>query len=288
MSGDFIAVDWGTTNRRCFLIEDGAVVSTERDDNGASQVAPGMFEAEVAGIRERIGDLPILMAGMVGSNIGWHAVPYVAAPARLADLAAGLFWADERTAIVPGVCWSEGGRGDVMRGEEVQFLGAAAAGLVPATALLCHPGTHCKWTRIEDGAIARFTTAMNGELFALLREHGLLARQLTGKAEVGPAFLAGVEEGRRRDLAASLFGIRARGLLGLADDKDAASFASGLIIGADAASRVESGETVHLLAGEELGSLYGAVIEALGATAVRVDSHAAFIAGITRLWELVR
>ena len=286
--GPFIAIDWGTTNRRCFLIDDGAVVSTERDDNGASQVAPGTFEAEVAAIRGRIGDLPILMAGMVGSNIGWHAVPYVAAPARLPDVAAGLFWADERTAIVPGVSWSDGTRGDVMRGEEVQFLGAAAAGLVPPTALLCHPGTHCKWTRVEDGAIARFTTAMNGELFALLRTHGLLARQLTAKAVPGPAFLAGVEEGRKRDLAASLFGIRARGLLGLADDSEAASFASGLIIGADTSARIQGHDVIYILAGEELGSLYGAAVEALGATAVRVDSHAAFVAGITRLWELCR
>ncbi len=288
MSGRFLAVDWGTTNRRVFLIEDGAVVATERDDRGASRVAPGGYEAEVAGIRERVGDLPMLMAGMVGSNIGWHTVPYAPAPARLTDLAAALHRVDHRTAIVPGVSWSDGHRGDVMRGEEVQFLGAAAAGLVPQNALLCHPGTHCKWTVIEDGAILRFTTAMNGELFALLRNHGLLARQLGGVAAPGPEFLAGVEEGRKRDLAASLFGIRARGLLGLADDKDAASFASGLLIGADAAARVGEHDSVYLLAGPELGALYLAAIEALGAKAELVDSHSAFVAGITRLWDLAQ
>ena len=45
---------------------------------------------------------------------------------------------------------------DVMRGEEVQLLGAHAAGLVPADALVCHPGTHNKWARLEGGRIARF------------------------------------------------------------------------------------------------------------------------------------
>ena len=30
-----IAVDWGTTNRRVFLIDGGAVAQTARDDRGA-------------------------------------------------------------------------------------------------------------------------------------------------------------------------------------------------------------------------------------------------------------
>ena len=142
----------------------------------------------------------MLIAGMAGSDIGWRNVPYVEAPAALADLAQALEWIDERTAIVPGVCCRDEGRVDVMRGEEVQFLGAVAAGLVPADSLLCQPGTHCKWAELKAGAITRFTTAMTGELFALLSSNGLLARQLTGVVEPGSAFLEGVAEGARRDL----------------------------------------------------------------------------------------
>jgi 2-dehydro-3-deoxygalactonokinase len=77
----FLAVDWGTTNRRVFLIEDGKVVRTERDDHGVTAVPNGGFEQEVAGIRARFGDLPMLLAGMVGANIGWRVAPYVPAPA---------------------------------------------------------------------------------------------------------------------------------------------------------------------------------------------------------------
>ena len=47
-------------------------------------------------------------------------------------------------------------RADVMRGEEVQLLGAHAAGMVAADALVCHPGTHNKWARLDGGRIARF------------------------------------------------------------------------------------------------------------------------------------
>ncbi|WP_380781972.1 2-dehydro-3-deoxygalactonokinase [Sphingomonas sp. R86520] len=282
----FIAVDWGTTNRRAFLIEEGKIVATERDDRGAANVAAADYEAEVAGIRERLGDLPMLLAGMVGSNIGWRSVPYVAAPAGLAEIATALDRIDDRTAIVPGLSYRDGLNADVMRGEEVQLLGAVAAALVPADALLCQPGTHCKWATVEDGRITRFTTAMTGEIFALLRAHGVLSRQLGHPVEPGAAFLEGVAEGAKRDLAASLFAIRARGVLGLADNAHAASFASGLLIGADTAARITAGATVHILADAALGALYASAIDALGGRSHHIDSQAAFVAGITRIQDL--
>ncbi len=274
----FLAVDWGTTNRRVFLVEDGRVARTERDDKGVTAVQD--FAAEAAGVRARFGDLPLLMAGMVGSNIGWQAGPYVQAPAGIAELAANLLRIDARTAIVPGV--SVTGPADVMRGEEVQLLGAVAAGLVPGDSLLVQPGTHCKWAEMQDGRIAGFRTAMTGELFALLRKHGLLAAQLGAEVTLGPAFLEGVAEGRERDLAASLFGIRAAKLLGQRDDADAASFASGLLIGADVAARLKTmgHDEVHILADATLGGLYAAAVEANGRVPHIVDSHAAFVAGI--------
>jgi len=276
----FLAVDWGTTNRRIYRIEDGRAVNTERDDRGVTAVAAGAFDSEVAAIRERFGDLPMLLAGMVGSNIGWRSAPYVRAPAGISELIRDLLWVDQRTAIVPGIATAD----DVMRGEEVQVLGAVHAGLVPSDALLCQPGTHCKWVETEAGRVARFTTAMTGELFALLRSHGLLASQLGGEVKLGEAFRAGVEEGGRRDLAASLFRIRAAKLLGLRDDADAASFTSGLLIGADVSARLEGRhDPVHILADPHLGGLYAAAIKAQGSAAMIVDSHTAFEAGINAI-----
>ncbi|MEH3099920.1 2-dehydro-3-deoxygalactonokinase [Sphingomonas adhaesiva] len=282
----FLAVDWGTTNRRVFAIDDGRVVATERDDRGASVVED--FPAEIAAIRARHGDHPLLLAGMVGSNIGWRAMPYVPAPAGLAEVAAAVAQVAPGVRIVPGVSYRDARRGDVMRGEEVQLLGAVAAGQVPADALLCQPGTHCKWATMAQGRIAAFVTAMTGELFALLRTHGLLARQLTGPVSDGAAFRDGVAEGARADLAASLFGIRAASLLGMRDDAEAAAYASGLLIGADAAQRLAQAghDIVHVLADPALGGLYAAAIETLGRRAAIVDSNAAFVAGITRIQEL--
>lgn len=289
MDGPFLAVDWGTTNRRVFLIEDGQAVRSERDDRGVIAVARGGFAAEVAGIRARFGDLPMLLAGMVGANIGWKVAPYVPAPAGMEALAAGVLRIDRHIMIVPGLSLDRDGRADVMRGEEVQLLGAVAAGLAPPDSLLCQPGTHCKWAEMSGGQVAGFTTAMTGELFALLRTHSLLAAQLGGTVTPDDAFHDGVAEGARRDLAASLFGIRAGGLLGRRDDGQAAAYASGLLIGADVAARLAETQhdTVHVLADPALGGLYVAAIGANGRSARLVDSHAAFIAGIVRIGALL-
>ena len=278
-----LAIDWGTTNRRVYRIGDGAVVATERDALGVTAVSD--FAGELAAIRARFGDLPVLMAGMVGSTIGWREARYVPAPAGLDDLGDNLLRIDERTAIVPGVSFSDGTSGDVMRGEEVQLLGAVAAGLTPPDALLVQPGTHCKWVEMAGSRITRFTTAMTGELFALVRAHGILSAQLGADVALGDAFRDGVREGAKRDLTASLFGIRAAKLLGLRDDADAASFASGLIIGADVAARVAERpfDTAYILADPVLGGLYAAAIEVNGRTGTIIDSQAAFVAGISRV-----
>ena len=285
----YIAVDWGTTNRRTYLIEDGQLVRTDRDNLGVTAVTKHGFEREIAVLRTRFGNLPMLLAGMVGSTIGWREVPYVRVPAGLIALADGLCPIDDRTAIVPGLSFVDGANADVMRGEEVQLLGATAAALVPPDAFLCQPGTHCKWAEMKRGDVARFTTAMTGELFALIRAHGLLAAQLGGPVSLGTAFDQGVAEGARRDLAASLFGIRAAHVLGRRDAGDAASFASGLLIGGDVAARLTETRhgTIHVLADPGLGALYAAAIEAQGRTAVIVDSHAAFIAGVIHLGKLI-
>ena len=146
----FIGVDWGTTNRRAYLIDSAGKRTQEFEDGkGVLSVPDGGFPAAIAEIREKLGDKPLLMAGMVGSNRGWKEAPYVPCPAGIDDLVAKLVWAGEREAIVPGVSYLGNGRADVMRGEEVQIFGALADGVVESDGLVCHPGTHNKWTSIH-------------------------------------------------------------------------------------------------------------------------------------------
>jgi 2-dehydro-3-deoxygalactonokinase len=287
---EFLAVDWGTTNRRVYALDAaGGVLATTRDDRGILAVGRGGFAAEAAAIRARFGDLPLLCAGMVGSVGGWAEAAYRPCPAGLADLAAALTWVEPgRTAIVPGVSFVGEGRADVMRGEEVQLLGAVAAGMAPADALLCQPGTHCKWAHMAEGRIAAFRTTLTGELFANLRKHSLLADFMAGAVADGPAFRAGLAASASRTLLGDLFGARAGVLTGQRDRADIAAYVSGLLIGSDVREQGVAGRTVHLLADPMLGTLYAAAIAAADGEVVPLDSRDAFLAGITRLWRLIR
>ncbi|HVL78660.1 MAG TPA: 2-dehydro-3-deoxygalactonokinase [Sphingomicrobium sp.] len=287
----FIAVDWGTTNRRAYLLDGGGNCSSEfEDDQGILAVEIGGFPAAVQQIRDRLGDLPLLLGGMIGSNRGWVEAPYAYCPAGLDDLAAGLVAAGDRCAIVPGVAYADEGRADVMRGEEIQLVGAVAAGLVPADCIVCHPGTHNKWVRMEAGRIATFRTVMTGELFNLLRQHSILSNLLSGEVSAGESFAAGVRRGLADGgITAELFTLRARVLLGQAAEQGSACFASGLLIGEDIRVGMKAcGEGVLIVMGRpELTELYAAALAEAGRPSRQVDGETAFIEGIKCIAERI-
>ena len=280
----FIAVDWGTTNRRAYRLDEAGRCAGEFEDSkGILSFPDGNFASAIAEIRERLGDLPLLLAGMIGSNRGWKEAPYVPCPAGLDDLVKALVWVGEREAIVPGVSYIGNGRADVMRGEEVQVLGAVAARLVGRDAMICHPGTHNKWVQLRSGAIHNFGTVMTGELFSLLKSHSILADLLGGKVEPNEAFRNGARRALERGmLPAQLFGVRAGVLLGQMQIEDAASYTSGLLIGTD----VGIGMTwplsarIAIMGRPELTRLYAAAVEIAGRETIEIDGEQSFLAGI--------
>lgn len=285
----FIAADWGTTNRRAYRLDgSGKCVGEFEDDKGILSVAPGGFPGAVREVRDKLGDLPLLLAGMIGSNRGWVEAPYVACPASIEDLAKAVARPGEREAIVPGVKDESNDRADVMRGEEVQLVGAIAAGLVDADALVCHPGTHNKWVIVRKGRIDGFRTVMTGELFSLLKEHSILSDLLGGEVEVGEAFCAGVRVGlSNQDLPAELFTVRARVLLGKARKEDAAAFASGLLIGTDVRIGLSypTSAQVTVMGRPELTRLYAAAIREANRAVNEVDGERCFLAGVVKIAE---
>ena len=290
-SEGFIAVDWGTTNRRAYVVDGSGKSGAEFEDSkGVLSVETGGFPAAVAEIRQRLGDKPLMMAGMIGSNRGWKEVPYVPCPAGLDELAKGMVWVGDREGIVPGVSYIGNGRADVMRGEEVQLLGAVATGMIDQDALVCHPGTHNKWSLVRRGQLATFQTVMTGELFNLLKTHSILSDLLQGKVEPNDAFLAGAQHGwTNNDMSADLFAIRARVLLKQAKAEDAASYASGLLIGSDV--RIGLSEPlaaqVVVMGRPELTRLYAAAVKQAGREVIEVDGEKSFVAGISKIVEVM-
>jgi len=238
-------------------------------------------------IRARFAGRPLLMAGMVGSNRGWIESPYVACPAGASELAAAIRWVEAgAVGIVPGVSLT-GGRMDVMRGEEVQALGALALGAIGPDALICHPGTHAKWIAMAAGRIESFRTMMTGELFALLCKHSILGPQLDAPVSADDSFREGAAAGLAgADLLSSLFEIRARHVLGH-DGRHGASYASGLLIGSDvrAGLRLHKQGPVGLVGRSDLRALYAASLAMAGHDVIEVDGADAFVAGMHLLTE---
>lgn len=286
----YIAVDWGTTNRRAWRVgAGGRVEEAFEDDLGVTTVPEGGFDAAVSDLRARLGDHPMLLAGMIGSNRGWRAAPYVPCPAGPADLARAMLWVQPGyTGIVPGV--SQTAPPDVMRGEEVQVFGAIAMGRLAPDGLVCHPGTHAKWIRLAGGRIATFRTCMTGELFALLGQHSILAAQLEGPVRPGAAFDAGVAAAfGGTGLLSGLFAVRARQLLDPGPAEDSACHASGLLIGTDVREGLALGASDHvvLVGRPDLSALYAAAIAQAGGATGIVDGRDAFLAGIHLLTEML-
>lgn len=251
MTAALIALDWGTSSLRAYLMDaDGAVRARRTSDQGIQSVANRAFATALDAIA---GDwwtddpsLPAIAAGMIGSRQGWREAPYIACPAGPDALASALVPIEVeggRTLhLVGGLsCADARGVPDVMRGEETQILGAIRPGRSDVFVL---PGTHSKWARVEEDRVVRFATFMTGEMFGLLARHSILAHGLDTEAPLQhEPFAEGVRVGA--DAGASLlhtaFGVRTLGLFGRLDGPQAASYLSGLVIGSEIAGALASG-----------------------------------------------
>lgn len=284
-----MVVDWGTTNRRAYWWRDGAIVHEHTDGLGTLAVPAGHWEKAVAELRAEHADgrhEVMLLAGMVGSNRGWVDVAYVDCPAGPEEIARGIHW-QSSVGIVPGVCFLEHNQADVMRGEEVQVVGALAAGFIPCSAIVCTPGTHNKWIVVEDGRIRSFRTSMTGELFGLLRQYSTLSDLLAVPVTADEHYRAGVRHALDADdLLTSLFRIRARVLLGSLPRRHAASMISGLVIGSDI--RSARARDVAVIGEDGLANLYAAAIAEAGGRARCISGRTAFVIGMNRILEFSR
>ncbi|HLZ83947.1 MAG TPA: 2-dehydro-3-deoxygalactonokinase [Caulobacteraceae bacterium] len=297
-SGPFLAVDWGTTNLRAWRLDAGGEVLQRAEfPLGVSQLAPGQaaarFESEV---RPALGaqDLPALMCGMIGSTLGWANAPYLDCPVSLAKLAGGLLEVAPGVRIVPGLTCAGLIGPDLMRGEETQVLGwqGADPARLYGRHLLCHPGTHAKWVRIEKGEVTRFVTAMTGELYDVLGAHGVLKfndppRDDDFDVEAFDRGAAAAGDGGA--LASRLFGLRGLTVSGQLPAAAAPSWLSGLLIGAEIASlwplvALADEKVAHVVGAARLCDRYARVLTARGVGCEIADGETAVIAGLTRVW----
>ncbi len=288
-----IAVDWGTSSLRGALLGgDGRVLDEMASADGILSVPAGGFPAVFAAnfARWRDGrDTLCLISGMAGSRQGWQEAPYCPCPAGFSDIASRLLWIEPgRIALVPGLSREQSGVPDVMRGEETQVFGALdMLGLADAQLVL--PGTHSKWVRVSAGRIDRFSTHMTGELYALLRQHSILARTLPaddGELDVD-AFRQGLAHARESaSLLHAAFSVRTLALFGRLPAAAMPSYLSGLVIGEELRSQrlTQAGGPILVIGSPALTERYQLALQSQGLTSQAVGSAATW----RGLWTIAR
>lgn len=292
-----IGVDWGTTQLRAYQIDArGAVLASRSAPKGIMTVQNGAFAATLEAV---IGDWldqetePILMSGMIGSRQGWIEAPYVSCPAHPAQVAQALAevaWGSGRRGFVcPGLsCRDRDGVPDVMRGEEVQMFGALDTLAGAAGSAICHPGTHSKHVRIEDGAVAGFRTYMTGEVFAVLREHSILGRTMVEGPADWQAFDQGVARASNSGgLLHHLFGARTRVLMNEIAPASEADYLSGMLIGHEIKAAGGSGP-VLVVGAEALAERYERAFRLCGREARALEGETATVKGLRLIHDLAR
>ena len=283
---DYIAVDWGSTQLRGWLIRNGQCVETKQLPMGITRLngrSPADVFAEHLAPWRGAQALPVLMAGMIGSDAGWQAVPYLDCPTAIDAPGRQLCAVAEGVWIIPGLKIEQDGDFNVMRGEETQLLGAWQ--LMPAECYVM-PGTHCKWVQVQNGVVRQFATAMTGELHHLLLNHSLLGQQLPAQLPDEAAFALGIEKGLNQPaLLSGLFSARAARVLGALAATSVSDYLSGLLIGAEVATFSERyrASRVVLVGEHSLNARYQQAMAARGLAVSCCSGEAAFLSGIARM-----
>lgn len=289
MIADYIAVDWGSTNVRAWLYLQGECVASQHSPMGVTRLgestAVEAFEKLIAPWWQH--QVPVVMAGMIGSDAGWVSVPYLRCPISLTDISHQLTKIKEtpgNVRIIPGICVERDDNMNVMRGEETQLIGAYRE---TSAEFYLLPGTHSKWVRTDSGVLRDFRTVMTGELHHLLLSNSLIGANLPEQSTDPEAFTQGLEQGfEEPDLVRRLFEVRAARVLGKLAKTSVSDWLSGLLIGHEVAQMkrhyaLPSGNGPLVVVGSDnLLQRYLPALHMAGLKSQTVDGDQAFQAGI--------
>ncbi|MEM1088055.1 MAG: 2-dehydro-3-deoxygalactonokinase [Pseudomonadota bacterium] len=288
-----ICGNWGTSSLRAFgMSTDGEIVTNVRTAPGIAALSKFEQEALWFDTVGDWGDAPHLICGMAGSNLGWLQTDYVQTPAKADTIANAIVWQRYNgieIGIVPGLS-AEGwmGQAERMRGEETELIGWLAR-FGQNSATVCLPGTHTKWVDIDKGAIGSFTTALTGELFALLKTASILKTE-TPQIQSISAFEMGAQLGLSETCPDTLHGLFAA-RSGVLSDRIAPhqteAFLSGFLIARDISGALKplksDQKTIHLIGAEKLTNRFAHVLTLAGLESHHASSELCVAAGFLAL-----
>lgn len=297
---NWIAVDWGTSNLRVWLMSGAQIIASKSSTAGMGTLKPEQFEHALLDLisdwldnHASTDKIIVIACGMVGAKMGWQEATYASVPCDPTGVATTKPKVNDPRIdvhILSGLCQNE--PADVMRGEETQIAGFLSK-QPKYTGLICMPGTHSKWVKIDNGKVMHFTTAMTGELYSLLCKHSVLSQLMDKHGRDEKAFLAGVKQAADAPELAlnNLFSLRARAVLNGVGKAGTAAHLSGLLIGTEIVTMKRAmmndvpDARVDLLGSGVLGELYATAFTALGETITPIDVSELTVLGLINAWQ---
>jgi 2-dehydro-3-deoxygalactonokinase len=272
---DWVAIDWGTSNLRIWGMSDsGELLQEFCSEVGMSRLSPDQYESvlvdAISGwLIDRVRPLTILICGSATNRQGWREVPYVETPCEPMGSRIRIETNDPMVEVylLGGV--SQSSPAAVMRGEEIQLLGAISSGI--SEGLFCLPGTHSKWVEVQQNKIVDFTTFLTGESFELYSQFSILKHSVQADEINYEQFETAVKEifYEPQKFTALLFSLRADDLLHSQKSLLARSKLSGYLIGielAGAAARWKN-KRVALIGSSSLTAIYYRALISVGGVA---------------------
>lgn len=280
---EWIAVDWGTTHLRVWAMDaEDNVLASQSSAEGMSSLTPEQFEptllALIADWLQEDRCLPVMSCGMLGASQGWHEAPYQQTPCAPSQHLTRVPMQSQHIDVYICAGLKQISPADVMRGEETQIAGLFTE-YPDFNGVICLPGTHSKWSVVKDQSLTQFNTFMTGELFSLISKQSILRHQIDSDAFDEPIFIETVKQvlEQPEKSMASLFRIRADGLLNNLPAGVALARLSGILIGSELASASdywlpvkESQGVIHVIGSSALAHCYQL---ALATQACKTLSH---------------
>ena len=260
----WIAVDWGTSTFRAYLVQNNEVSDTIETKDGMKFVKSHLFEQTLLTLIDRWLDndkiTEILASGMVGSKQGWEEAPYQKTPCNLKSLnyiTPSL--KDNRISlkIFSGV--SQINQPDVMRGEETQIAGFLNEN-PNFNGSICLPGTHSKWVEIKNNNIVKFKTFMTGELFEIISKNSVLIHSVKAEKIDKMELLKSVDKILQKPelFSNALFQLRADDLINSKDHTIYKSRLSGYLLAIELLGSMEfwKNNDIILIGNQDLIEMY--------------------------------
>lgn len=197
-----ITIDTGTTNTRAVLWQEDQVIAKdfepvgvrETSVTGSKQNLKEAIKRAVASVLDegKITDhsqVELIASGMITSDLGLVEIEHLQVPVGAEDLAKHLVKkefpeiVDRPIWFIPGVKNAPASidpenitEMDIMRGEEVEAIGALKYLDIKGPCVLILPGSHTKIIKIDaNQRIVGSLTSMTGELLEFLTKHSILA-----------------------------------------------------------------------------------------------------------------